>query len=254
MLYKWAPGKQAGVLNFLIGTTIQENTRQSLTQEGRNYPTDQLLDNIAAAGSIKILNNTYTRYRYNAVFARINYNLKNTYLLNITGRRDGSSRFGPGRQFANFGAVGAGWVFSKEKLFTKLLPVISFGKLRASYGSSGNDQIPDYGYLGLWSPTTFTYQSQPGLTPTRLFNADFAWETNTKLEFAIELGFVKDRILLTTGYYRNRSGNQLVGYPLPAITGQLSIQANLPAVVQNTGVELELSLQPVKTAQFSWQK
>ena len=103
----------------------------------------------------------------------------------------------------------------KEKFIHDGLPFLSFGKLRTSYGITGSDQIPNYGYLDTYSPTTYPYQGNSGLIPTRLVNPDYAWETNKKLEGGIELGFFKERILLTASYYHNRSSNQLVGYSLP---------------------------------------
>src|SRR5690606_18979011 len=115
------------------------------------------------------------------------------------------------------------------KFIRKNLSFLSFGKLRASYGTTGNDQIPDYGFLDTYETT----DGVGGLYPTQLFNADYSWELNKKLETALQLGFFKDRIDLEVNWYRNRSSNQLVGYPLPAISGFSSVQANLPALVQN---------------------
>src|SRR5690606_38854564 len=108
------------------------------------YTSDALLEDITSAADITPLGAVNTRYRYNAVFGRVNYTWKKKYILNLTGRRDGSSRFGPGNRFANFGAVGAAWIFSGES-WMKALPFLSFGKLRGSYGVSGNDQISEYG-------------------------------------------------------------------------------------------------------------
>jgi TonB-dependent starch-binding outer membrane protein SusC len=104
----------------------------------------------------------------------------------------------------------------------------------------------------LWSPTSYTYLNNRGIYPVNLFNPDFAWELNNKLEAAIELGFLKDRIYLSSAYYRNRSGSQLVGYPLPSITGFSTITANLPAVVQNAGLEMELRTINIRSTRLVW--
>src|SRR5690606_17686918 len=132
-------------------------------------------------------NSTYTNYKYQALFARLNYNLQDTYLLNLTARRDGSSRFGPGRQFANFGAIGFAWIFSNQSFIKRNASLLSFGKLRGSYGVSGNDQILDYGFLDLWNPTTYSYLGSKGLYTNNLFNNEYAWELNRKLEGNIDL-------------------------------------------------------------------
>lgn len=84
---------------------------------------------------------------YNSIFARLGYNWKHKYFINLTGRRDGSSRFGPEKHFANFGAIGGAWILSEEKFLKNKLPSLSFAKIRGSYGITGSDQIGDYGYL-----------------------------------------------------------------------------------------------------------
>jgi TonB-linked SusC/RagA family outer membrane protein len=246
-----------GKLNVLLGTTFQEDEKRASLLNATGFLDDELLDNISNATTITKVtttadNNYYRQYKYNAVFARLNYNWESKYLVNLTARRDGSSRFGPGKQFANFGAVGIGWIFSKEKWASDLLPALSYGKLRASYGITGNDQIPDYGFLSTYSTTTYPYNANGGLYPNRLFNADYAWETNHKLEAALELGIWNNRLVMTIASYRNRSSNQLVGYALPGITGFTSIQFNSPATVQNWGWEFEVSATPLKKVDFSW--
>ncbi len=243
-----------GKLDVLVGTTIQQNLQTSLGQSASGFLNDALISNIASATTIKVLSpSIYAKYRYNALFSRLNYNWEEKYLLTLTARRDGSSRFGPSKQFGNFGAVGAGWIFSKEKFVQNAIPFLSFGKLRGSYGTTGNDQITDYQYLSTYtSYTASSYQSVTGLYPTSIANPYFSWEVVKKIEGGIELGWLKDRIILNANYYRNRTNNQLVGYTLPSIDGFISIQANLPATVQNAGVELELNTINVRTKDFSW--
>jgi TonB-linked SusC/RagA family outer membrane protein len=235
-------------LEVLIGGSYQRNTFKSTSQNGRDYASDALLGSIDGAGT-KTISSNYSEYKYAAIFGQTTYNFANTYLLNLSARRDGSSRFGPGRQFANFGAVGAGWIFSN--LATIKNTILSYGKLRASYGSAGNDNIGDYQYLDLYQPTTYPYQTG-GIYPTKLFNANYGWEINRKLEVALELGAFNDRLLLTTTWYRNRSGNQLIQYTLPAQTGFTSITMNLPALVQNTGFEVQLQTDNIKSPNFQW--
>jgi len=249
----WVKEIGKGQLNVLVGTTFQDNTgkRESLSASG--YTNDALLGNIQAASLVRVTDNLHTDYRYNSIFGRVGYNWLNKYLINLTARRDGSSRFGPGRQFANFGAVGIGWIFSREKFVQGHLPLLSHGKLRGSYGITGSDQIPDYGYLDTYSATSYPYQNGSGLAPTSLFNPDYGWETNKKLEIALELGFIKNRVLLTTDFYRNISSNQLVGYPLAPTTGFTSLpNYNLPATVLNTGVEMELNTINLSAKNLKW--
>ena len=241
-----------GKINVLFGTTFQENKQDAQTIGATGFSNDALLENIKAASSIYLSDANYIQYRYTAIFGRLNYMWKDRYLANITARRDGSSRFGPGKKFGNFGAVGAAWIFSNEKFFKKYTPLVSYGKIRVSAGTTGSDQLTDYQYLSTYTTASYAYQNNTGIIPTRLVNPDYSWETNTKIEGAIELGFLKDKILFTASYYRNQSSNQLVGYSLPLVTGFSSIQYNLPAKVQNTGAEIELSTVNIKSAHLSW--
>jgi TonB-linked SusC/RagA family outer membrane protein len=241
-----------GKLDILLGITYQETINQTQAINASGYTSDALLENLQAAPNTSILNSNYIQYRYNGGFARINYNWEDKYLINITGRRDGSSRFGPGNQFGNFGAIGIGWIFSKEAFLLNNSTFLSFGKLRISDGTTGSDQIGDYEYFDTYSTTPYPYNGTSGLTLTRLVNPNYSWEKTRKFESALDLGFFKDRILISTTYYNNSSSNQLVGYPLPVITGQSSVQANLPATVQNTGWEFTLNSINIKSNQISW--
>lgn len=241
-----------GSLEALVGSTFQQDIHTSEEITASDFTSDALINNPLSAVNRSIGGNEFTLYHYSALYGRLAYNWADKYLVNLTARRDGSSRFGPGKQFGNFGAVGLGWIFSGERFVQDALPSLSFGKLRASYGLTGNDQIPDYQFLSSYTPLANTYLGVAGLYPTRLPNPDYNWEVVKKLEFGLDLGFLKDRILVSGTWYQNRDGNQLVGYPLPAVTGFGSIQANFPALVQNTGVEVTLNTVNIKTTNFSW--
>jgi TonB-dependent starch-binding outer membrane protein SusC len=242
-----------GKLNLLAGTTLNEINSNGQILNGSGYTSDALLESIQGAALITKGQITNSQYKYRAIFGRLNYTYDDKYLFNATIRRDGSSRFGPGNQYANFAAAGLGWIFSKEDFLKNSLDFLSFGKLRANYGTSGSDQIGDYRYLSLYNFTTgIPYQSAIGLYPNNLANPNFAWELNKKLDLGIELGLLQDRIFLTADYYRNRSSNELLQTVLPDITGFTFVQANLPATVQNTGLEFSLSSTNIKTATFKW--
>lgn len=240
-----------GTLTALLGATFNESIMEGQRFEGSNFSSEILVNNIAAASTVRALGNNYTQYRYSAGFARLGYQYKEKYLANLTARRDASSRFGSGNQFGNFGAAGAGWIFSKEKFIEKALPFLSFGKLRVSYGTTGSDQIGDYRYLDTYAPTFWSYVTG-GLAPVRLANPDYGWEVNKKFEAGFEAGFFHDRLMLSASYFRNRSSNQLIGLPLPFMTGFSDVQINLPATVQNTGWELEWQSTNIRNKEFTW--
>jgi TonB-dependent starch-binding outer membrane protein SusC len=247
----WKKKFTNSTLDVLVGGTAQQQTTERLYAQGGGFASNALITNLSAASIKLIFTSDITEYKYQAFFGRVNYNYKEKYIVNATGRRDGSSRFGPGKQFATFGAVGAAWVFTNEK-FLKDHKVLSFGKLRMSYGTTGNDQIGDYQFLNTYSTTSLNYQGVVGLEPTRLYNPDFGWESSTKIEAAIETGFLNDRIFLTAAWYSNRSSNQLVGIPLPGTTGFTTLNANLDATVENKGIEVTLRTVNFSGKDFKW--
>ncbi|WP_353197512.1 SusC/RagA family TonB-linked outer membrane protein, partial [Parapedobacter defluvii] len=237
-------------IDVMAGGTWQRTERLGQQMLGMGFANDLLLESIGAAGDVRV-SNSQSDYRYQAVFGRAAVNYGDKYVVNITGRRDGSSRFGPGEQFANFSAIGAAWIISEEP-FLRSSRIVSLAKVRASYGTTGNDQISDYQFLDAWQSTTYPYLQQVGIKPVRLYNPDYAWEVNRKFESAIELGLLRDRIFLSIGYFRNRSDNQLINYRLPTATGFQSILRNFGAVVENRGVEVALHAQPVAGRRFQW--
>lgn len=254
-IYKRTIG--SGKLEALVGTTIQQNKRSASSFLGLGYNSDNVMKDISAASQIRIFNPAILSvYKYNALFGRINYNFQDKYILNITARRDGSSRFGANNQFHNFGAIGAAWVFSQESFIQNGIPILSFGKFRASYGTTGNDQIGDYQFLNLYSPTSTVevpYQGATGILPNGLPNPYLQWERTKKLSLGLDLGFIKDRVLVEINYSKNRSSNQLLSYKLPISTGFFGINKNFPATVQNTSWEFSLSSSNVRSQQFKWE-
>jgi len=241
-----------GNLNILLGGSIENDEKAGFAYNAYGFASDAQIVNPLSATTQLLSTDSYSQYRFASLYARLGYTWDDKYLFNVTGRRDGSSRFGYDKEFGNFGSVGAGWIFSKEKFISDNLDWLNYGKLRASYGTSGNDQIGDYQYLSTYSSIGTTYQGITGLFPTSLTNPTFAWELDKKLEGGLDLSFLKDRIDLSVSYFRNRTGNQLVQYNLPSTTGFQSIEYNLPAVVQNTGAEFDLHTINIKNSNFSW--
>lgn len=259
-LYSWIAEPQLnyqkstsfGRFAITTGMSLQRQLKTQLAIRATGFVSDALLENPQASQTNQIRGYQHQLYKYAGTYARVNYNLKERYILNLTGRRDGSSRFGPGRQFANFGAIGAAYIFSEENIVKNTLPFLSFGKLRLSYGTSGNDQIGDYEFLNTFQPSA-GYQGLTGLSAVRLYNPDFGWEINRKFEVGLHLNFFKDRLRSTFSYYSNRSSNQLIDYPLALTTGFASIRNNLPATVSNTGLEIELSSTNLSKGRLQWE-
>ncbi len=248
--YEKALGK--GKLDVLLGAAKHNTTTEGLYLVGSGYTNDALIKTISNAPN-KYSTDNYGQYKYAAVFGRINYNWANKYLVNINFRRDGSSRFGPGRQFGNFGSAGIAWIFSEENWVKNNIGLLSFGKIRGSYGTTGSDQVGDYQYLTRWSSNgTLTYGNIQPLIPMQHADSIFQWQVNRKLELSLALGFLKDRIMTEVSYYRNRCNNQLVSFPTPAFTGFTGVTANSPANVQNSGLEITINVKLIDNRDLKW--
>lgn len=240
-----------GKIDALVGSTFfdRQSVSNNLSLDG--FTSDLLLYSWSAASSVSARGKSSNTYRFNSVFGRLNYNWENRYLVNITWRRDGSSRFGPKNQWGNFGALGLGWIFTRENWFKDLVPGLSYGKLRGSYGTTGNDNIADYRFTNLYSSNV--YNGNPGLSPSYLTDSTISWETSKKLDLALELGFLKDRILVSANWYRSLSTDLLVTQPVPSQTGFTSFITNIPAVVENKGWEFELTTRNTgPNSKFQW--
>jgi len=245
--HTWGKGK----LTALLGGTWQE------TQNVQPYFVLGTFTNIELARSLGALtvlvkSSGYTDYKYVSGFGRIAYQWNNKYLISGNLRRDGSSRFGADRQFGTFGSMAGAWIFSNEGFIRNSLPWLSYGKIKSSYGTVGNDRIGDYGYESVYN-TQAAYGTVIGLVPGNVANPYLQWEVTKKLDAGIELGFIQDRVLISADYYRNRTSNLIAYTGLAAQVGFTSYGANLPGTVQNKGVELELTTVNIKNSgKFTW--
>jgi len=244
-----------GELTALIGGTYEKNTTDFYQNEAYGYSNDAFLNSINGASTQEPYDQQ-SLTKYVAFFGRLKYIYDQKYILEFSGRRDGSSNFGPGRQFGTFGSVGAGWIFSEEKAFKDALPFFSYGKLSGSYGTTGSDASQAYQFQALYGPypygNTTPFQGIRQNIPKNLYNPNFQWATKKSLNAAIDLGFFNNRLLLDAAYYRDRQGDELVAYPLAAQAGFPTVFENQNALVQNKGWEFTLTSTNVKTEHFTW--
>ncbi|MET6996914.1 SusC/RagA family TonB-linked outer membrane protein [Chitinophaga defluvii] len=247
-------------LSLQVGGTLQSTKTVGTTISAAGYDNDNLLHSINSA-PFKQIQERDGQYKYVGAFAILDINWADKYLLQISARRDGSSRFAPGTQFGNFGSVSGAWILSEEKWMKPVLPAwISLLKLRSSYGIGGGDNaISDYEYMAQWANTApgefeplYPYGGVQPFMPINPVNQRYQWESNKKFEAALELSFLNDKISAQASYYLNRSGDQVTKLPTPKYTGFESVTANWMALVQNTGVNIELNAQLVNKTDFSW--
>lgn len=188
---------------------------------------------------------------------RVNYNYKSKYLLTLSFRADGSSKFAPENQWAYFPSGAVAWRMSDET-FMKGLSFVSNAKLRASYGVTGNNRVGDFSYLpSLSFPAADGYSWDNG-TPTKgvhsdnLGNAQLKWETTEQIDLGYDLGLFKDRVELSLDLYRKTTHDMLLRANMPYVTGYASAFKNI-GKMRNQGLEITLNTVNVQTKNFSWQ-
>ncbi|WP_442591862.1 SusC/RagA family TonB-linked outer membrane protein [Pedobacter sp. AW31-3R] len=242
-----------GNLQLLLGATLQSNTITGEDTDGRGFVNDNLLEDLRYAQSVFSMYK-FQEYKFQGYFSRINYNLGNRYIFNLSGRRDGSSRFRGGDQMGNFWSAGAAWVFSETEFIKDHLPFLSFGKLRGSIGTTGSAAAGDYQYLKLWQSSQGGggYDGSPIINLIQPENPGFKWQVNKKMEAALEIGLLDDRLSLIAGVYQERNHDMLVNNALPGYTGFQSVVANIPGVLQNRGFELSLNTVNIRRGTFNW--
>lgn len=252
--YKRVIGK--GELSLLVGGTYRKDNSYSSTIDASGQVNDDLLRSLSAATSI-IAYNSSTLNKYVGGYARAGYIHNRKYILSLTGRRDGSTNFGPDRRWGTFGSAGVGWIFSEEAFWPKeSLSFVSFGKLSGNFGTNGSDAVAAYQYQAYYevepSSTTLPYQGIRAYTPTNLYNPDYSWAMKKSWNVSLDLGFLNNRVLANFTWYKNSTSNQLVAYTLPSQTGFTSVTGNFPATVQNGGLELSITSTNVQNKNFRW--
>jgi TonB-linked SusC/RagA family outer membrane protein len=243
-----------GSLSLLAGGTYQVNTTNGIELNGSNYTDDALLGTITNAPTVKAIDRM-ARYKYAGVFARVNFNWDGKYIINLNGRRDGSSRFGVDSRFGNFYSIGAAWNISDETWVKRVLPeAISLIKIRGSYGITGSDAVGDYKYLTQYGNPTGQgdYNGVSPIMPQIQPNSDYHWQVNKSTEISLDLGFFKDRLNFNVSAYRSYCDNQLIDFMTPAFTGFSSVVANSPAEVVNDGIEFQLNGSFIQSKNFRW--
>jgi len=199
------------------------------------FTNDQALSNPALADSVDQQSDPLD-YVYRDYYSRLNLRWQNKYLLTLTSQLDQSNRWEAGRQSGIFGTAAAGWVFSNEPFLRDHFPLLSLGKLRASYGISGNDQLGAYHYMPTWASVASSfYQTTPFTTDLGHSSGTERWERVRKLELGLETQFDNDRIAFEACWYQHTGDHLLIPVSLSSDT-----LYNSRAVIRNSGWELSL--------------
>ena len=217
-------------VDAMFGITAEKYMAKKVVTAREEFEDVGIYDlNLAAGkqgnGGGKSQNGTYS------YIARLNYNYAEKYMVELLARRDGNSKFAAGYRFKNFGSISLGWAFSEEQFMHFLKPVVSFGKLRFSYGTSGNDVgLSDFDYVGTIGLGTAGF----GLTPANQVSSSFGgltsyertWEKVKQKNFGVDLNFFDNRLRASFDYFIKDNIGMLVNVTYPGVLGGKAPKTN----------------------------
>lgn len=250
-------------LDVLLGQEVFESQTKEYEIETRYFPVG--ITAKAALGNMGLgspptgttqpppSSNEFTN-RIFSLFGQINYALDKKYLLNLTLRGDGSSKFAQGNRWGYFPSGSFAWRVSEEKFMEKLKPAISDLKLRISYGRAGNNRIGDFLYLTQFVANTYYSVNDQLITAFRassLANANLVWETTTARNLGLDVSFLRNRLSLSVDVYKNTTKDLLVNVPVPTSSGYTQQIQNVGSTT-NKGVEIQINGTPVAKRDFTW--
>mgnify|MGYP003574962245 FL=1 len=243
-------------LTVMGAGTYERTNGQSKRAEAKTFPNDNLQNENLAAGEV-IMPVVTNRYQSTLIsfLGRANYSFDDRYLLTLSYRQDGSSKFGKDNKWAGFPSAAAAWKISNEG-FMKNVKVISDLKLRFSYGKTGNQGIGSYASLAKLSVYNYVFG---GAIQTGLANDLFAgpandklkWETTSSYNLGLDIGLLKNRLNLTVEVYKKITDDLLQNLTIPSSTGFKTKLVNSGSI-ENKGLEVSLNGKVVKTKNFEW--
>lgn len=242
-------------LDAVAGITYQKTRSENLGGSANGFVTDALANNNLGATTATIRNGAtsgYSDFALLSYLGRINYTFDGKYLLTLTGRYDGSSKFGEANKYAFFPSGALAWNVDREK-FMENINAISSLKLRTSYGLAGTQAINPYETLSTMSNRTVNMGGSAftGYFLGSLPNISLKWETTRQFDLGIDIGILKDRIMLSADYYHKRTEDLLLPVVLPPSIGFNTAISNAGAL-QNTGFEFQLSTTNISQNNFTW--
>ncbi|WP_447642742.1 MULTISPECIES: SusC/RagA family TonB-linked outer membrane protein [Chitinophagaceae] len=188
-------------------------------------------------------NNGYdAEYALRSYFGRINYDFLGKYLLEVNGRRDGSSKFTGSKQYGFFPSFSAGWILSQETFWSKINTIVQDFKLRGSYGKTGNQSVDLYSYYNSLTLAGYDFGGQAvnGYRQTTLANTDLGWESTTQLDLGLDASAIDHRLNVTIDYYRKVTNDILLNLDIPATVGLVAPYQNAGSV-ENKGWEFTVN-------------
>lgn len=242
-------------ITALAGMNIEKNRLEEVNIEGSNFVTE-VVTTLNAAGLFS-QSDLYSKAGASSLvgfYGRLGYDYKGKYLLNATIRRDGSSVFGPKNRWGNFPSLSVGWRFSDETFMNKARGVLTDGKIRASWGLTGNQEIGNYDSYQQFEFGSYFYNGVSGVrTSTRMGNSLLKWEETAQSNIGLDLTFLNGKISFVGDYYVKKTSDLLYDQPLPGEIGFPGKVRTNRGSIQNRGIELMITAFPIRTRDFSWQ-
>jgi TonB-dependent starch-binding outer membrane protein SusC len=239
-------------VSLLGGITFQQNHYEGFAGSSQNYVNDILTYNSLQAGAIyNQPSSSNTEWSLLSYLGRANYNLKERYLVSVSARVDGSSRFGKNNKYAFFPSGSVAWRLIEED-FIKNTGIFSNLKLRASYGITGNQEIGLYNSLPTLTSTTYTLGRAlvTGFYPNKIPNPDLRWERTSQFDVGLDASFWKSRLRITADYYIKKTTDLIYDVGVPFVSGFSNSLQNIGSV-QNNGLELAIESDNF-TGEFQW--
>jgi TonB-linked SusC/RagA family outer membrane protein len=241
--------------NVVVGVSAEKDDSRGTTLSANQLPipTDNGLYLLPLYKNINLPVTNEIQSTLLSAFGRASLDYDNKYLLTLSARDDGSSKFAANKKYAFFPSIGLGWNFSEEDFFKNIQNILSNGKLRASFGTSGNQAITAYQSLASLSPISYGFYNgeATGIITNTSQNDNLTWETTKQIDLGLELGFLQNRYRFSFDLYRKTTDNLLQEEDIPSESGYTSILANFGSI-RNQGAELELGATIIKNNSFSW--
>lgn len=244
-------------ISAVLGTTYEEYNQFNNDGRGSGFLYPDLTINGIGSGvdSLQYVGSSRTQYKLNSYLGRVNYSLMDKYLLTVSARVDGSSRFGDNNKYGFFPSAAVAWKIHEED-FLSGNDVLSQLKLRASYGVIGNQDIGNYRYITSFRipgnrPAYLGGIFNPIIEPSRAANQDLRWESSRQLDIGFDFGLFRDRIQGSIEYYERDSRDLLLDVPQPTSNGYEVRMENVGSV-SNKGLELMLSAPVIDQGDFRW--
>ena len=242
-------------LNALVGYSFQRFTDESLSAGNSQFLIDGFLYNNLGAGAYPkpSVGSSASKDEMASFFGRVNYSFKDRYLLTATLRADGASNFAQNNRWGYFPSVALGWRFTEEEFMRPLTNVLSNGKLRLSYGQTGNSNIGNkaISYYKTGNNNEFGGTESVGVYLDQMGNPDLKWETTTEWNVGLDLGFFNNRLNVTAEYYHKVVSDLLSERTLLSYNEVSKIAANI-GETQSQGFELTINTKNIDTKDFSW--